>query len=151
MVNSNLNPDQSQISYSPQPALDRIAKMGIFDTQCEGYQILKKIANKWTILIIYALTQETKRYGDLKQQIAGISPKMLIQNLRNLERTGLVKRHIYPTVPPRVDYSLTPLGESLAEPLAVLGEWAYQHISDVNAAITQYDNNPKSEDFWQPK
>lgn len=151
MVNSNLNPDQSQISYSPQPALDRIAKMGIFDTQCEGYQILKKIANKWTILIIYALTQETKRYGDLKQQIASISPKMLIQNLRNLERTGLVKRHIYPTVPPRVDYSLTPLGESLAEPLAILGEWAYQHISDVNAAIAQYDNNPKSEDFWQPK
>ncbi|MGK7951370.1 MAG: winged helix-turn-helix transcriptional regulator [Xenococcaceae cyanobacterium] len=150
-MNFDLNTDESKISYPPQPALDRIAKMGIFDTQCAAHQILEKIANKWTILIIYALTQETKRYSDLKQQIVGISPKMLIQNLRNLERTGLVKRYVYPTVPPRVDYSLTPLGESLAEPLAVLGEWSYRHISDVNAAIEQYDNSPKSADFWQPK
>ncbi len=150
-MNSNLNSEETKISYPPQPALDRIAKMGIFDTQCEGHQILEKIANNLTILIIYALTQEKKRYSDLKQQIVGISPKMLSQNLRNLERTGLVKRYVYPTVPPRVDYSLTPLGESLAEPLAVLGEWAYQHISDVNASIEQYDNSPKLDDFWQPK
>ena len=150
-MNSNLNTNESKISYPPQPALDRIANMGIFDTQCAGHQILEKIANKWTILIIYALIQGKKRYSDLKQQIVGISPKMLVQNLRNLERTGLVKRYVYPTVPPRVDYSLTPLGESLAEPLAVLGEWAYQHISDVNYSIEQYDNTPKSADFWQPK
>ena len=142
---------ESQLSYLPQPALDRIANRGIFDTQCEGHQILDKIANKWTILIIYALTQGKKRYSDLKQQIVGISPKMLVQNLRNLERNGLVKREIYPTVPPKVDYSLTPLGESLAEPLAILGEWAYRHINDVNVAIEQYDNCPKSENFWQPK
>ncbi len=150
-MNLNLEPEKSQLSYLPQPALDRIANMGIFDTKCEGHQILEKIANKWTILIIYALTQDKKRYSDLKQQIVGISSKMLIQNLRNLERTGLVRRYVYPVVPPRVDYSLTPLGKSLAEPLAVLGEWAYQHISDVNDSIEQYDNSPKSEDFWQPK
>ena len=145
------NTNETKIGYPPQPALDRIANMGVFDTQCAGHQILEKIANKWTILIIYALTQETKRYSDLKQQIVGISSKMLIQNLRNLERSGLVKRHVYPVVPPRVDYALTPLGESLAEPLAVLGEWAYQHISDVNASIEQYDRHPKSDNFWQPK
>ena len=110
---------------------------------------MEKVANKWTILVIYALTQGTKRYSDLKQQIVGISSKMLIQNLRNLERYGLVKRYVY-LVPPRVDYSLTPLGKSLAEPLAILGEWAYQHISDVHASIEEYDNSPKSE-FWQPK
>ena len=142
---------ESQLSYLPQPALDRIANRGVFDTECEGHQILDKIANKWTILIIYALTQGKKRYSDLKQQIVGISAKMLVQNLRNLERNGLVKREIYPTVPPRVDYSLTPLGESLAEPLAILGEWAYRHISDVHVAIEQYDNRPKTENFWQPK
>ena len=142
---------ESNLNYPPQPALNRIADMGIFDTGCAGHQILDKIANKWTILIIYALTQGMKRYSDLKQQIVGISPKMLIQILRNLERNGLIKRDIYPTVPPRVDYSLTPLGESLAEPLAVLGEWAYRHIDDVNNAIAQYDNRPQSEDFWQPK
>ena len=151
MINSDFNPHDSKLSYPPQPALDRIAKTGIFDTQCEGHQILAKIANKWTILIIYALTQGRKRYKDLKQQIVGISSKMLIQNLRNLERTGLVKRYVYPVVPPRVDYSLTSLGESLAEPLAVLGEWAYQHISDVNIAIERYDRDTQSDDFWQPK
>ncbi len=147
----NLNTNEAELNYPPQPALDRIAKMGVFDTSCEGHQILEKIANKWTILIIYALTQGKKRYSDLKQQIIGISPKMLVQNLRNLERSGLIRREVFPTVPPQVDYSLTPLGESLAEPLAVLGEWAYQHISDVNAATQQYDNTPKSEDFWEPK
>ncbi|MDJ0601972.1 MAG: helix-turn-helix domain-containing protein [Crocosphaera sp.] len=144
--------DQPHHTYSPKPALDRIANMGIFNTQCEGHQILEKIANKWTILIIYALTQqEKKRYSELKQQIVGISPKMLIQNLRHLERTGLVKRFVYPVVPPKVDYSLTPLGQSLAQPLAVLGEWAYQHISDVNASIEKYDSCSNNEDFWQPK
>lgn len=151
MMNSNFNLDKSQPLYPPQPALDRIANRGIFDTQCEGHQILARIANKWTILIIYALTQGKKRYSELKQQIVGISSKMLVQNLRNLERSGLVKRYVYPTVPPRVDYSLTSLGESLAEPLAVLGEWAYRHIDDVNASIEQYDNSPQSENFWQPK
>lgn len=147
----NFDEKDPELSYSPQPALDRIANMGIFDTSCEGHQILEKIANKWTILIIYALTQGKKRYSDLKQQIVGVSPKMLVQTLRNLERCGLIERDVYPSVPPKVDYSLTSLGESLAEPLAVLGEWAYQHISDVNAAIEQYDSNPSSENFWEPK
>ena len=150
-MNSGSNLNEAELNYLPQPALDRIANRGIFDTKCEGHQILDKIANKWTILIIYALTQDKKRYSELKQQIVGISPKMLVQNLRNLERNGLVKRDVYPTTPPRVDYSLTPLGESLAEPLAVLGEWAYRHIADVHAAVEQYDNRPESESFWQPK
>ncbi|MUG99639.1 transcriptional regulator [Scytonema sp. UIC 10036] len=112
--------------------------------------MLEHIANKWTVLIVYALTQGKKRYSELKQQIVGISPKMLIQNLRNLERYGLIEREIYPTVPPRVEYSLTPLGKSLVEPLAVLGEWAYRHILDVKAAMEQYDNSPK-DDYWEPK
>ena len=138
-------------NYLPQSALNRIANMGIFDTSCEGHQILEKVANKWSILIIYALTQGKKRYSDLKQQIAGVSPKMLIQNLRSLERSGLINREVYPTVPPRVDYSLTDLGESLAEPLAALGEWAYRHIQDVNLATEQYDSNPSPAHFWEPK
>lgn len=148
---SELNTDQTELSYPPQPALDRIAEMGVFDTQCEGHQLLEKISNKWSILIIYALTQGQKRYSDLKQLIVGISPKMLVQNLRNLERLGLIQREIFPTVPPRVDYALTPLGESLAEPLAILGEWAYRHIAEVNAAAVQYDSKPEGADFWQPK
>ena len=146
-----LNANDRELNYLPQSALNRIANMGIFDTSCEGHQILEKIASKWTILILYALTQGKKRYSDLKQQIAGVSSKMLIQNLRNLERYGLINREIYPTVPPRVDYSLTVLGESLSEPLAALGEWAYRHIQDVNQATEQYDSNPNPDRFWEPK
>lgn len=142
---------ESQLSYLPQPALERIAKMDIFDTSCAGHQLLEHIANKWAILIVYALTQGLKRYSDLKQQIVGVSPKMLIQNLRNLERCGLIVRTIYPTVPPRVEYSLSPLGSSLVEPLAILGEWAYRHIQDVKNANEQYDSKPESNDYWKPK
>lgn len=141
----------SQLSYPPQPALERIAKMNLFDTNCAGHQILEHVANKWTVLIVYALTQGKKRYSELKQQIVGISPKMLIQNLRSLERYGLIEREVYPTVPPRVEYSLTPLGTSLVEPLAILGEWAYQHISEVKTATENYDNDPNPNNYWEPK
>ncbi|MCU0570958.1 MAG: helix-turn-helix transcriptional regulator [Oculatellaceae cyanobacterium Prado106] len=143
--------ENSQPNYLPQPALERIAQMSLFDTSCAGHQILEHIANKWIILIVYALTQGKKRYGELKQQIVGISPKMLIQNLRNLERYGLIEREVYPTMPPRVEYSLTPLGKSLVEPLAILGEWAYQHIADVKTAMQHYDDQPTANDHWQSK
>jgi DNA-binding HxlR family transcriptional regulator len=148
-----LNPDSdnSQLSYLAQPALERIAQMNIFDTSCAGHQMLEHIANKWTVLIIYALTQGKKRYSELKQQIVGISPKMLIQNLRNLERCGLIEREVYPTVPPRVEYSLTELGETLVEPLAILGEWAYRHIQDVKIARQDYENNTNTDSYWSPK
>ncbi len=147
----NQDSNGSQLSYPPQPALERIAKMNLFDTNCAGHQILEHVANKWTVLIVYALTQGKKRYSELKQQIVGVSPKMLIQNLRSLERYGLIKREVYPTVPPRVEYFLTPLGASLVEPLAILGEWAYQHIAEVKTATEDYDNNPNPNDYWEPK
>lgn len=147
----NHDSNGSQLSYPPQPALERIARMNLFDTNCAGHQILEYVASKWTVLIVYALTQGKKRYSELKQQIVGISPKMLIQNLRSLERYGLIEREVYPTVPPRVEYSLTLLGSSLVEPLAILGEWAYQHISEVKTATEDYDNNPDPKDYWDPK
>ena len=146
-----LDSNDSLLSYQPQPALERVAKMDLFDTNCAGHQMLEHIANKWTILIVYALTQGKKRYSELKQQIVGVSPKMLIQTLRNLERRGLIQREVYPTVPPRVEYSLTSLGLTLVEPLAIIGEWAYQHISDVKTATENYDNNPDINSYWKPK
>jgi len=148
-LNNDFN--DSQLSYLPQPALERIAKMNLFDTSCAGHQVLEHVANKWTILIVYALTQGKKRYSELKQQIVGVSPKMLIQNLRSLERYGLIEREVYPSVPPRVEYSLTSLGTSLVEPLAILGEWGYQHISEVKTATENYENNPDPNNYWEPK
>ncbi len=132
------------MKYPPQPALARIAQMDVFEESCAGHQVFEYIANKWTILIIYSLTQGTKRYSDLQRQICGISPKMLIQTLRNLERCGLIVRDIYPVVPPKVEYSLTPLGQTLVEPLASLGEWAYRHLNEVKAAIASCDRDQNS-------
>lgn len=136
----------SYSSYPSQPALERIASMENFDDCCEAHQALEHVANKWTILIIYTLIQGTKRYSRLQEQICGISPKMLIQNLRHLERLGLIERLVYPVVPPKVEYSLSPLGKTLIEPLAILGEWAYTHIHELEAAKASYDFQPDHED-----
>jgi DNA-binding HxlR family transcriptional regulator len=102
-----------------------------FSATCSVPQVLDRIGSKWAILIVYALSQGTKRYSELQQLIEGISPKMLIQNLRKLEACGLVQRVVYPVVPPQVDYSLTPLGETLVDPLAMLYVWAEKHINEL--------------------
>lgn len=143
MSKSEVEPCKPKMSQSAQSALERISKIEVFDENCEGHQALEQIANKWTVLIMYALMQGTKRYSDLKRQIKGVSAKMLIQNLRRLERCGLVSRKVYPVVPPQVEYSLTPLGESLVEPLAIFCEWAYVHMYEVKAACNRYDSSVK--------
>lgn len=115
-----------------QQARDCLAKKQAFSPTCAVPQVLEHIGSKWAILIIYALSQGTKRYGQLQKQIEGVSPKMLIQNLRKLEACGLVKRVVHPVVPPQVDYSLTPLGETLIDPLAMLCKWAETHVHELN-------------------
>ena len=90
--------------------------------------------DKWSVIIIYCLAYETRRYKQLERKIEGISQKVLTQTLRKLEKNGLVKRTVYPVVPPQVEYSLTPLGETLIEPLALLAEWSENHISEVETA-----------------
>ncbi len=116
-----------------------LAQKQVFKSTCSVPQVLDRIGSKWAILIIYALSQGTKRYSQLQQQIEGVSPKMLIQNLRKLEAARLVRRVVHPVVPPQVDYSLTPLGETLIDPLAVLYEWAENHVHELNPAIMQND------------
>jgi DNA-binding HxlR family transcriptional regulator len=117
----------------------------VCDAKCPSRQVLDLIANKWTAIIIYLLSQGTKRYNQLQREIGGISQKMLTQTLRRLERDGIVERKVYAVVPPMVEYSLTPLGETLIEPLCKLCEWAEANIPAVEAARTQYDNNGKSD------
>jgi DNA-binding HxlR family transcriptional regulator len=108
-----------------------LAQKKEFSSTCSVPQVLDLIGSKWAILIIYALSQGTKRYSELQRLIEGISPKMLIQNLRKLEACGLVKRLVYPVVPPQVDYSLTPLGETLIDPLAMLYLWSEDHVHEI--------------------
>jgi DNA-binding HxlR family transcriptional regulator len=85
--------------------------------------VITLLADKWTIPILHALARGTRRTGELKKEIDGVSQKMLTQTLRMLEEHSLVERKVYPVVPPRVEYSLTAMGRSLNEPLAELGAW----------------------------
>src|SRR5712671_1253237 len=95
----------------------------VMDSQCPSRLVLDRIADKWTALVIHLLSKKTMRYAELHREIGGISQKMLTQTLRSLERDGLVTRKVYPVVPPRVDYRLTKMGESLGE--SVCGIWIW--------------------------
>jgi len=96
------------------------------DETCILHQSLSLIADKWTMLILMALMQGTKRNSELQRQIQGISPKMLAQTLKTLIGYGMVNRKAYPEVPPRVEYSLTKFGKSTAGPLAALLDWSVE-------------------------
>ena len=95
-----------------------------FDENCALNRSLTLIANKWTLLILIALIQSSKRTGELQKQIEGISPKMLNETLKKLMFYGMIKRKIYPVIPPKVEYSLTKFGISMATPLAAFADWA---------------------------
>ncbi len=101
-------------------------------------QALALIADKWAVLIITTLAGGTHRYNALRREIAGVSQKMLTQSLRDLECNGLIARTVYPDTPPRVEYRLTPLGETLVDALGVLRDWADAHYHEVEAARHVY-------------
>lgn len=101
--------------------------------------ILSRIGDKWTVLAIIQLQSGPLRFNELKRSVGGISQRMLTLTLRHLERDGLVTRTVYPTIPPRVEYQLTTLGQSLLNPLMALGEWVEQHQADVRRAREIFD------------
>jgi DNA-binding HxlR family transcriptional regulator len=111
----------------------------VLDPNCPSRVVLDRIAEKWTGLVVLALGDETLRFGELRERIGGVAAKVLTQTLRNLERDGLVTRHVYAEVPPRVEYALTPLGRSLAEPLEVVQQWAERNVGKVMAARERAD------------
>ena len=103
------------------------------NAHCLSRVVLSRIADKWTALIIHVLATGTRRYAMLQREIGGISQKMLTQTLRSLERDGLIARKVHPVVPPKVEYSLTPLGRTLIEPLRAICQWAEKHLSQLEA------------------
>jgi DNA-binding HxlR family transcriptional regulator len=106
---------------------------------CPTNQLLGRLSDKWVSLVVAALSGGPRRYSDLRRKIAGVSPKMLTQTLRTLERDGLLSRTVTPSVPVRVDYELTPLGRSLAGLLTAVKDWAEEHIEEVHAARERYE------------
>jgi DNA-binding HxlR family transcriptional regulator len=101
--------------------------------------ILNRIGDKWSVMIVGYLTRKTMRFNELRHSIGGISQRMLTLTLRNLERDGLVTRTVYPEIPPRVEYQLTDLGRTLTEPLDALWQWAAEHQDEVREARARYD------------
>ena len=110
-----------------------------FVAACPTRKLLDRLSDKWVCLVLTALADGTKRYGDLSRIIAGVSQKMLTQTLRTLERDGLVTRTVTASVPVRVDYALTPLGASLLPVMRAVKQWAEANIERVEAARTAYD------------
>ncbi|MFJ8487001.1 winged helix-turn-helix transcriptional regulator [Streptomyces sp. NPDC094038] len=115
-----------------------------FIRACPTNQLLDRISDKWVSLVVCALAPGPMRYSELARKIAGVSPKMLTQTLRSLERDGILARTVTPAVPVRVDYELTPLGLSLALLLAGVKNWAEAHIEEVHDARERYDAGVES-------
>lgn len=112
-----------------------------YNRTCPSRLVLDRIADKWTALVVGALAERTKRFGELRREVGGISQKMLTQTVRDLERDGLVERRVHPTVPVTVEYSLTEIGRTLIKPLENLSAWAIAHIGQIEAARARYERN----------
>lgn len=111
----------------------------IFDPNCPSRVVFQRVGDKWASLVIQVLAEGPVRFSDLRTKVSPITPKVLTQTLRALERDGLVTRTVHAQVPPKVDYELTPLGRSLLEPLAQLRLWAEEHVPSILTARDTYD------------
>src|SRR6266568_2562008 len=127
-----LKPEHTRVPVlPPQPHLD---------SDCRGVaSILARVGDKWSVFVIMLLGDGPRRFNEIKRMVGGISQRMLTLTLRGLERDGLVTRTVFPTIPPRVDYELTPLGETLLEPIQGLAEWAAEHRSSIQTARDKFD------------
>lgn len=101
--------------------------------------LLSRIGDKWTVLVVSTLGEGPRRFNELRREIPSVSQRMLTLTLRNLERDGLVSRTVTPSIPPRVDYALTELGQSLQKPISALSQWALDNVRAIHVAQAQFD------------
>lgn len=126
-------------------AIERFSQYPLGESQsvhCPVRDVLDRIGDKWSMLMIMALAMRPHRFGELHRAVHDISKRMLTQTLRDLERDGLITRHVFPTKPPGVEYRLAPLGLSLLEPMASLIDWADRCYGDIHVARTRFDGMP---------
>ena len=134
----------TQVSEDVRPASQPSAEQlpaNVLDQNCPSRTVLRHLTDRWTPLIVTVLAGgEPVRFKDIKTQVEGISPKVLTETLRSMERDGLVERLVTASVPPRVDYKLTPLGSTTVEPLTAVRIWAETHLAEVQANRQLYDS-----------
>lgn len=128
---------RAKVSAVSSPATTRAPDP--YAAACPTRTVLDRVGDRWTVLVLLLLADRTHRFTELQRAIEGISPKVLTQTLRALERDGLVSREIHPEVPPRVEYTLTALGGTLVCAVAALDDWARAHIDEVQASRATYD------------
>ena len=120
--------------------LKRPAELEHTPANCHAREMLARVGDKWSVYVIHVLGDAgTLRFNELRSRVAGISQRMLTVTLRGMERDGLVKRTVYPEVPPRVEYELTSLGATLRQLVRGLVEWSGAHLREVDAARAAYD------------
>ncbi|MEV0232542.1 helix-turn-helix domain-containing protein [Nonomuraea sp. NPDC050786] len=105
----------------------------VFDPNCPTRVVLDRIGDKWSVLVLLSLADGPERFTRLRTRIGGVTPKVLTQTLRAMEQDGLVTREVFAEVPPRVEYTLTPLGHSLRDAVSVVATWAEQHVNEILA------------------
>jgi DNA-binding HxlR family transcriptional regulator len=131
-----LSPEHIDVPFDQDPA----EPLGPQHIRCRSIApILQRIGDKWSILIVMMLARGPQRFNELKRMVEGISQRMLTLNLRGLEREGLVSRKIFPTIPPKVEYALTDLGESLCTHVIAFGQWAEANYDAIQAARARFD------------
>ena len=106
---------------------------------CRAREVLQRVGDKWSVLVIDLLGQGTKRFTELHRAVDGITARMLTVTLRGLERDGIVTRTIHPVIPPRVEYALTPMGRTLLDTIGQLVTWTDSHLPEIEAARAAYD------------
>jgi DNA-binding HxlR family transcriptional regulator len=122
------------------PRLKRPPEVEHTPANCHAREMLVRIGDKWSVYVIHVLGDAgTLRFNELRSRVSGISQRMLTVTLRGMERDGLIARKIYAEVPPRVEYSLTPLGATLRQLVRRLVEWSGAHLDEVDAARAAYD------------
>ncbi|MGP3950268.1 winged helix-turn-helix transcriptional regulator [Streptomyces sp. 7N604] len=117
----------------------KLAKADVNAPMCPSRGVLEHVTSRWGVLVLAALLAGTHRFSELRRTVGGVSEKMLAQTLQTLERDGFVHRHAHPVIPPRVDYSLTPLGEEAARQVWGLARWTEEKVPQVLEAREQYD------------
>jgi DNA-binding HxlR family transcriptional regulator len=122
----------------------RRSRPSVYDRSCPARLVLDHLADKWAVLIIGQLAKGTLRFAELRRAVDGVSQKMLTVTLRDLERDGLVNRKLYASVPPKVEYSLTPLGASLSNQVEELCRWSEAHMEQIVRARDSFDSRPSA-------